>query len=91
MVQLLLIQSFQNTGRLLVVASSHQTFATDFLLLSNLRKFQVQKDAFGDAASDRRARGDFTTHAAPNTRRNHAFREGNSGQFRLDRSGHSSL
>jgi cholesterol transport system auxiliary component len=45
MVQLLLIQSFQNTGRLPVVASSRQTFATDFLLLSNLRKFQVEKDA----------------------------------------------
>ncbi len=47
MVQLLLIQSFQNTGRLPVVASSRQTFATDFLLLSNLRKFQVEKDASG--------------------------------------------
>ena len=40
----MLIQSFQNTGRLLVVASSRQTFATDFLLLSNLRKFQVEKN-----------------------------------------------
>lgn len=47
MVQLLLIQSFQNTGRLPVVASSRQTLATDFLLLSNLRKFQVEKDASG--------------------------------------------
>ena len=47
MVQLLLIQSFQNTGRLPVVASSRQTFATDFLLLSNLRKFQVEEDASG--------------------------------------------
>ena len=47
MVQLLLIQSLQNTGRLPVVASSRQTFATDFLLLSNLRKFQVEKDASG--------------------------------------------
>jgi cholesterol transport system auxiliary component len=47
MVQLLLIQSFQNTGRLLVVAPSRQTLATDFLLLSNLRKFQVEKDASG--------------------------------------------
>ena len=45
MVQLLLIQSFQNTGRLPVVASSRQTLATDFLLLSNLRKFQVERDA----------------------------------------------
>ena len=47
MVQLLLIQSFQNTGRLPFVASSRQTLATDFLLLSNLRKFQVEKDASG--------------------------------------------
>jgi cholesterol transport system auxiliary component len=46
-VQLLLIQSFQNSGRLPVVASTHQTLATDFLLLSNLRKFQVEKDAAG--------------------------------------------
>jgi cholesterol transport system auxiliary component len=45
MVQLLLIQSFQNTGRLPVVASTHQTLSTDFLLLSNLRKFQVESDA----------------------------------------------
>ena len=45
MVQLLLIQSFQNTGRLPVVASTHQTLSTDFLLLSNLRKFQVETDA----------------------------------------------
>ena len=45
MVQLLLIQSFQNTGRLPVVASTHQTLSTDFLLLSNLRKFQVERDA----------------------------------------------
>lgn len=47
MVQLLLLQSFQNTGRLPVVAPSRQTLATDFLLLSNLRKFQVEKDASG--------------------------------------------
>jgi cholesterol transport system auxiliary component len=47
MVQLLLIQSFQNTGRLPVVAPSRQTLATDFLLLSNVRKFQVEKDAAG--------------------------------------------
>ncbi len=47
MVQLLLIQSFQNTGRLPVVAPSRQTLATDFLLLSNLRKFQVERDASG--------------------------------------------
>ncbi len=47
MVQLLLIQSFQNTGRLPFVASSRQTLATDFLLLSNLRKFQVEKDVSG--------------------------------------------
>jgi len=47
MVQLLLIQSFQNTGRLPVVASTRQTLATDFLLLSNLRKFQVEDDASG--------------------------------------------
>lgn len=47
MVQLLLIQSFQNTGRLPVVAPSRQTLATDFMLLSNLRKFQVEKDASG--------------------------------------------
>jgi cholesterol transport system auxiliary component len=40
MVQLLLIQSFQNTGRLPVVASSRQTFATDFLLLSNLDRLR---------------------------------------------------
>lgn len=49
MVQLLLIQSFQNTGRLPVVAPSRQTLATDFLLLSNLRKFQVEKDTSGTA------------------------------------------
>jgi cholesterol transport system auxiliary component len=47
MVQLLLIQSFQNTGRLPVVAPTRQTLATDFLLLSNLRKFQVENDAAG--------------------------------------------
>jgi cholesterol transport system auxiliary component len=47
MVELLLIQSFQNTGRLPVVASTHQTLSTDFLLLSNLRKFQVERDASG--------------------------------------------
>jgi len=47
MVQLLLIQSFQNTGRLPVVAPTRQTLTTDFLLLSNLRKFQVENDASG--------------------------------------------
>jgi cholesterol transport system auxiliary component len=47
MVQLLLLQSFQNTGRLPVVAPTRQTLATDFLLLSNLRKFQVENDASG--------------------------------------------
>ncbi len=47
MVQLLLIQSFENTRRLPVVAPTRQTLATDFLLLSNLRKFQVEKDASG--------------------------------------------
>jgi cholesterol transport system auxiliary component len=47
MVQLLLLQSFQNTGRLPVVAPTRQTFATAFLLLSNLRKFQVENDASG--------------------------------------------
>jgi cholesterol transport system auxiliary component len=47
MVQLLLIQSFQNTGRLPVVAPTRQTLATNFLLLSNLRKFQVENDASG--------------------------------------------
>jgi cholesterol transport system auxiliary component len=47
MVQLLLIQSFQNTGRLPVVVPSRQTLATDLLLLSNLRKFQVENDASG--------------------------------------------
>jgi len=47
MVQLLLIQSFQNTGRLPVVAPSRQTLSTDFLLLSNLRKFYVENDASG--------------------------------------------
>ena len=47
MVQLLLIQSFQNSGRLPVVAPTRQTLATDFLLLSNLRKFQVESDASG--------------------------------------------
>lgn len=52
MVQLLLIQSFQNTGRLLVVAPSRQTLATDFLLLSNLRNFQVEKDASGTAQAN---------------------------------------
>jgi len=44
MVQLLPIQSFQNTGRLPVVAPTRQTLATDFLLLSNLRDFQVEID-----------------------------------------------
>jgi cholesterol transport system auxiliary component len=48
MVQLLLIQSFQNTGRLPVVAPTRQTLATDFLLLSNLRKFQVENDTSGE-------------------------------------------
>jgi len=47
MVQLLLIQSFENTRRFPVVAPSRQTLATDFLLLSSLRKFQVEKDASG--------------------------------------------
>jgi cholesterol transport system auxiliary component len=47
MVQLLLMQSFQNTGRLPVVAPSRQTLATDFLLLSDLRKFQVENDPSG--------------------------------------------
>jgi len=47
MVQLLLMQSFQNTGRLPVVAPTRQTLATDFLLLSNLRKFQVENDVSG--------------------------------------------
>jgi cholesterol transport system auxiliary component len=47
MVQLLLIQSFQNTGRLPAVSPSRQTLATDFLLLSNLRRFQVEKDGSG--------------------------------------------
>jgi cholesterol transport system auxiliary component len=47
MVQLLLVQSFQNAGRLPVVVPSRQTFATDFLLLSNLRKFQVEYDLSG--------------------------------------------
>ena len=47
MVQLLLLQSFQNTGRLPIVAPTRQTLATDFLLLSNLRKFQVEYDASG--------------------------------------------
>jgi cholesterol transport system auxiliary component len=47
MVQLLLTQSFQNTGRLPVVAPTRQTLAADFLLLSNLQKFQVEKDASG--------------------------------------------
>jgi cholesterol transport system auxiliary component len=47
MVQLLLMQSFQNTGRLPVVAPTRQTLAADFLLLLNLRKFQVETDAAG--------------------------------------------
>lgn len=47
MVQLLLIQSFQNTGRLPVVASTRATLAADFQLLSHLRKFQVERDAAG--------------------------------------------
>jgi cholesterol transport system auxiliary component len=47
MVQLLLMQSFQNNGRIPVVAHTRQTLVTDFLLLSNLRKFQVENDASG--------------------------------------------
>jgi cholesterol transport system auxiliary component len=47
MVQLLLIQSFQNTGRLPGVGSSRQILATDFLLLSNLRNFQIEKEGAG--------------------------------------------
>jgi cholesterol transport system auxiliary component len=47
MVQLLLIQSFENSGRLPVVASSRRTMTTDFLLLSNLQKFQVEKHSAG--------------------------------------------
>ncbi len=47
LVQLLLLQSFQNTGRLPVVAPTRQTLATDLLLLSTLRKFQVERDAAG--------------------------------------------
>jgi ABC-type uncharacterized transport system auxiliary subunit len=33
--------------RLPVVASTHQTLPADFLLLCNLRKFQVERDASG--------------------------------------------
>jgi cholesterol transport system auxiliary component len=51
MVQLLLVQSFQNTNRLPVVAPTRQTLATDFLLLTNLRKFQVENDASGTQAT----------------------------------------
>ena len=47
MVQLLLIQSFQNSGRLPVVASTHQTLATNFCCFRTCRKFQVEKDAAG--------------------------------------------
>ena len=47
MVQALLIQSFQNTGRLSIVSPTRQTFPTDYLLLSNLRKFQVENDTSG--------------------------------------------
>lgn len=47
MVQVLLLQGFRNAARLPIAASSRQTLATDFLLLSNLRKFQVEKDASG--------------------------------------------
>ena len=47
MVQALLIQSFQNTRRLSIVSPTRQTFPTDYLLLSNLRKFQVENDASG--------------------------------------------
>ena len=47
MVQLLLLQSFQNSWRLPVVAPTRQTLAADFLLLSTLRKFQVERDAAG--------------------------------------------
>ena len=47
MVQLLLMQSFQNTGHLPVVVPTRQTLETDFMLLSNLRKFQVENDATG--------------------------------------------
>jgi cholesterol transport system auxiliary component len=45
MVQALLIQSFQNSRRLSIVSPTRQTFPTDYLLLSNLRKFQVENDA----------------------------------------------
>ena len=47
MVQALLIQSFQNTRRLSIVSPTRQTFPTDYLLLSNLRKFQVENNASG--------------------------------------------
>ena len=47
MVQALLVQSFQNTRRLPIVSPTRQTFPTDYLLLSNLRKFQVEQDAAG--------------------------------------------
>jgi cholesterol transport system auxiliary component len=47
MLQALLIQSFQNTRQLSIVSPTRQTFPTDYLLLSSLRKFQVEPDAAG--------------------------------------------
>ena len=64
LVQLLLLQSFQNTGRLPVVAPTRQTLATDLLLLSTLRKFQVERRR-GDAASGGGAGDDPDADAAP--------------------------
>src|SRR5208283_3897241 len=48
-------------------------FRDGFLAAVKPQKIPGRKRCFGYAASDRRARGDFTAHAAPNTRRNHAF------------------
>jgi cholesterol transport system auxiliary component len=47
MLQALLIQSFQNTRQLSIVSPTRQTLATDYLLLSDLRKFQVEQDSAG--------------------------------------------
>jgi hypothetical protein len=91
MVQLLLIQSFQNTGRLPVVVPTRQILATDFLLLSKLRKIPGGKRCIGNSASNRHACSNGAADAAPHTSLDGAFRECDTGWFQIDRNRHCSL
>ena len=90
MVQLLLIQSFENTGRLPVVAPSRQTLATDFLLLSSLRKFQVEKDAPGSPQATVVLEATLLRMPRRTPIATARFK-GNPRHLHIDRSGHRSL